>query len=187
MTKKPAWYKEEYGQGLCGDNTSCWLNAREYLNGTNITFRKDLLKKLDWFDETLGMIDKKIKYGEETMIQIRAWGLNPALRVYYSPDAFVMHLVAEYKMDILWHLRSAYQLGFSQAYFWNRNIPCRKSDLILTIGRHIAGLIKAVFQTPLRDRVRYPYWQNYAYEVWAKKMVSIAQSWVYLLHGWDSI
>lgn len=178
LKPKPFWFLDRYGTGTEIGRFPLFLQKGRYLSGSNIFFKQELLEKVGWFDSQFGMMGKKIGYGEETMVQIKAWNANPHLKVYYHPGQYIEHLVPTRKMSLFYRLKSAFMMGNSQAYFWiseneifsaQRNAPLRLIFLLLNL------LLRTWPELALRDRCRFPYWQNYVYEQTAKYMTALGQ------------
>lgn len=166
LDHKPKWFLDRYGADSKG-NKPHFLTSREYLSGMNIIFRRNILDELGWFNPHLGMTGKNLWYGEETMVQIKAWNSYPGLKVYYHPKLFVHHLVPARKMSVWNRMRMAYQIGKCQVYFWipetehkkaRSHAPWHLVNLVLRLlGKILPGIIFC-------DRKKYPFWQNYVYE-----------------------
>jgi glycosyltransferase involved in cell wall biosynthesis len=170
LTSKPAWFKDAYGTGSCGDAPR-HLTRHESLYGGNIIFQAKLLEEVGWFDPQFGMAGSKIGYGEETAVQMALWKRCPDLQVYYDPELFVYHLVPGRKMTLSWRLKAAYQMGKTQGFLWMspEELAAARKRAGWMLLYSTARLLRTVLTTPFRDRSQFPYWQNYAYEAWAKK------------------
>lgn len=144
------------------------MTDSEYLSGGNIAFRRALLASVGGFDETLGMLGSRLRYGEETAILHKLWRRNPGLIVYYSPAMAVQHLVRPEKMRLLWAMRTAFADGrdsywvfAGEAYpegGWRTWFVSAGQSLWRLAG----DLGRGAFS---RDRARYPYLENFVYEV----------------------
>jgi glycosyltransferase involved in cell wall biosynthesis len=110
LVELPKWYKESYGSWTLGD-VEIPIAETEWINGTNMVFRRTLLLELGGFNENMGMTGKEIAYGADTEIFRRI--KEKRLPVYYVPDMVVEHLIADYKMSLRWMLMSYYRNGFS--------------------------------------------------------------------------
>lgn len=175
LDPKPIWFLDRYETGSLGD-TERYLSSREYLNGSNIVFRRDLLEELGGFEPRFGMHGSRLGYGEETMLMIKAWERHQGLRVHYHPALLVYHLVPRSKMSLLFKIRMSYSMGKSQVYFWKsearhgnvrHEAPKELMRIVFRIG-------KSIVKTISRDRDRYPYWQNYLYECTARYVSALA-------------
>lgn len=166
QTRKPAWFIDEYGSGLLGDNAR-YLTQKEYLSGMNIVFKRSLLCKLGGFKTCLGMYGGKMWYGEETKLMIDAWEVNPQLKVYYEPDLLVYHLVPSSKMTLINILKTAFLKGKSQAYFWIPKEQVHTARLhapfviIMDLFRLFYRLLEGIV---FLNRHKYPHWQNFVVE-----------------------
>lgn len=162
---KPKWFKESYESAIYG-NSRLFTN-KEFLNGTNMVFRKDILEKGNWFDPLFGMAGKKIAYAEETDLQIRLWKLYPGLKVFYCSDLVVYHLVPWGKMSVKDRLKRSYMMGKSQAYMWVDKDEAESNKIKASyqlIKTFLSLIITAIPRLIVRDMEKYPFWQNYVYE-----------------------
>lgn len=123
FTDKPKWYKDEYGSwSLPGGERP--MRQGEFVRGTNMVFRRDVLPEVGGFDETLGHVGENIAYGEEPNLHARL--IKNGEVIYYCPDIVVEHLVTPQKMDVKWMLSSAYKAGsvapkmFQMSWPWAR-------------------------------------------------------------------
>ena len=185
LDSKPAWFKDEYGMSSLGDRAR-WLNAREYLTGGNFIVTRTFLDACQWFDPSLGMSGKRVWYGEETKVQMDAHEMYGGdARIYYDPRIAVQHLVPLRKMSVAWRLRSAFQSGGSQAYFWGPAAPPSAIRSMYGALRTLLVLVlRDSFRLWLRDRTAYPHWQNYAYERVAKQCRVLGAQLRYTTDSW---
>jgi glycosyltransferase involved in cell wall biosynthesis len=161
-SSKPKWFKDSYGSMSLGDKAHS-LGKYEFLSGGNIFFRKSLLKEIGGFDPKLGMVGNKIAYGEETAIQIYVRKSMPSELLYYDPDLYVHHLVRENKMTLRWQLKHSFTTG--QYCYKISNLKKDTNYRMEKKGiRVIVSIIYAAIITPLRDKEKYPYVQNYVCE-----------------------
>ena len=97
LNEKPNWFKDEYEIRMHQENTG-WLKKENYLSGSNMLFKRDILHEFKGFDTNLGMTGKKIAYGEETELVMRLHNANKKL--YYDRKLIVKHLVPEFKQHL---------------------------------------------------------------------------------------
>lgn len=110
QTPMPEWFPRDYGCWDLGPEVRTLANS-EYLNGTNMVFRRSLLQAMGGFDATLGMRGGELAYGEETELMMRMH--RQGMPIYYVPAIQVEHAVLDYKMRLGWLLKSAYRNGRS--------------------------------------------------------------------------
>lgn len=177
--KKPKWFKDEYESGKTSEITK-FLKKGEFLNGTNMIYKKSILNELGWFSSMFGMSGNKIAYGEETDLQIRAFNKFNDLNVYYDTELFVYHLVADAKLSLLDRFKRRYNIGKSQTYMWLTEIEvesARSNALLNLLKTLIRMVIKGIPELIIRDKTKYPFWQNIAYEKFSQYFASIGQEW----------
>lgn len=163
-TPKPPWFKDAYGSWL--PFAQATAVAPDILHGGNLFLRRDLLAKVGGFDPTLGMKGSQMAYGEETALLHYLQTTQIATRFYYEPRLFVSHLVRPEKLSLWWQLHSTFMHGRAYHAIYGREQPSFPwwAYLLLPPYTLFIGL-RTLWQSWLwRDRVRYPYWQNYLYE-----------------------
>ena len=178
VDEKPKWFLDKYETVELGE--ARMLSRKEFLNGTNILFNKNLLGSLGCFDAELGMTGNKIAYGEETSLQIIAWDKKNDLKVFYSPELKVYHLATHQKMTLVDKLLRSYKMGYSQTYLWirpecerkaHRNAPFELIKIILLF------IVKEPFNLIFRKQKSFAFPHNYIYEKWPKYFKSFGQEW----------
>ncbi len=180
-SKKPEWFRESYGS-TTNDGFSGFFNSNQYISGTSIGFRRGILEEFNWFDQNLGMTGKKIWYGEETMVQIKAWRKYPDLRVWFDQGLTIKHLIPAAKMKLKGKLRRSYNSGRSLAYLWingDRIIVVQKRAPYVLFKTILYFFIKGLPGLILHDRKKYPFWQNYVFESLSQYLASIGQEFQY--------
>lgn len=162
LTEKPDWYKDEYGTRLTATEPRL-LREKEYISGSNLFVRRDLLAGQGGFNPDLGMKGLAQGYGEETAFLIHARRVGAAKTVFYDPDLRVRHLVPARKMRIGHMLRAALNVGRDGHQVFGR----AGGRLGAATGLvRVAGTIafRMCVRMPLRARSAQPYWQNYMRE-----------------------
>jgi hypothetical protein len=99
-------------------------------------------------------------------LQQRLRRSHPGLCIYYEPRLSIRHWVAPARMRLLPELRRRFTAGR-----WNYRIFAGGRHRLST--RHLLALlllppwiaVEALVGVWLRSPRRYPYWQNYVYEV----------------------
>lgn len=166
LAEKPAWFRDAYGAVQKTDSARP-LRAGEFLNGGNMIWRKDLLVALGGFDTAFGMRGTSIGYGEETEFQLRLRVRDPQALLYYDPDLFAYHLVRPEKWAWPWLVRARFADG-RQHYHAAPNAHFRQSARLSTIVKVAVRCVlvgwELSFGALLRNRVKYPYAQNFWYE-----------------------
>jgi glycosyltransferase involved in cell wall biosynthesis len=180
---KPFWYKDAYGSREPAESTR-WLQENESLTGNNMFFRRDVLEELGGFDPRLGMTGYQVEYGEETAVQrciFYRWPDRADRAIYNVQYLFIYHLAPARKLSLRWRVVEQYQVGRSYPRMQasvGSSAPgarggCRSrrahrvlSERAITpavrlLRFHAGNFVKGFL---IRDRERYPYWQNYFYE-----------------------
>ena len=105
----PPWFPKEMTCRSLGNETR-EIRDGEWINGTNMVFRKTALEQVGGFDTGLGMVGDKVSYGEETNLVLRMKALG--MLVYYCADMVVDHAVLPYKISLWWLLKSRFANGY---------------------------------------------------------------------------
>ena len=142
----PYWFPENWGNLNLGNREK--ILKQEWLSGSNIIFNKSILKQYGGFKTNLGMKGKKLLYGEETALLARLKKAGEA--IHYVPAIRVNHLVADYKLNFWWMLKSDYWRTFSYSVL-NEN----KLDL----ARGFYYLMVSLFMFPIHlfNGLKYPF------------------------------
>lgn len=154
---KPKWLPPDFGSNytMIADRKVKPLVKVNACGGV-IVFRKEALERVGGFAGHLGMNGTQVAYGEEDLVQEKMRSLG--YQIGLDPELQIHHLVAKYKLDWRWHIRSAYAHGAAEAEVYQ--IRIRYPRIFLLIGTLLLPLLKVPY---LLGRVlvqqRY-YWQN---------------------------
>ena len=172
---RPVWFKDEYANRSLGEKAR-FLDL-EYLSGGNMFIRKDVFEDIGGFDPSLGMCGGRQAYGEETEFHERLRSRKPDARIYYDPGLMVSHLVRKEKLSVRHELRRRFITGREhvRSKFEKGLLPEAKSNerrrLLAEWMWQFKALVKVFFQGMLRrDRVEYPFFHNFMYEVAGQKI-----------------
>lgn len=163
---RPAWFLARYGS-TWKSRAPGWLSAGQYLNGSNMVWRRSVLQELGGFDLAIGPVGAKRGYSEETELQIRLLRQKPEAALYYEPQLYVHHLVRPEKWRLGWQVRDRFVRGRSDYYaqpverIRRRGLAGTAAAIVWRTADLLGDLLAAAF---FRDRVRYPAWQNRLYE-----------------------
>ena len=165
-TRKPHWFQDCYGSHVEGENARP-LTRDEYIHGANIFFRRLLLEQIGGFEPSLGMVGRKLGYGEETALLMRIRATMPDELIYYEPKLYLYHLVGSEKMTMRWLMRHHFVRGRYAYRIFDDNTPVKIGlwqllmRIICTLLVLCLDIVQGVFK---RDRTQYPYLQNYLVE-----------------------
>jgi glycosyltransferase involved in cell wall biosynthesis len=155
---RPRWFRIEYG--------NAYFLSHEYEKGFqkkfrassgNMFVRRDVFDSVQ-FDAAMGPKGNEVKPGEEMDLQERYLGAHPAERVFYEPAISVRHFIRPEKL--LLSYRAKHQFAVAMA----SPITLGHWELLLASSKAIAHLVFAPFACIFRNRAKFPFWQNYAYE-----------------------
>lgn len=164
---KPKWYLDRYGTYDDGPVARI-LDHNEYLSGTNLFIRRSLLEQLGGFHTGVGMAGTRLGYGEETAFQRHVRRERQDEMIYYEPRLVVFHLVRSEKMQLSWCAKQMFISGRD----WQRVLyetATERAHAIRACLYGIRALLALVKDMAIgilaRDRIRYPFIENYLYEV----------------------
>jgi glycosyltransferase involved in cell wall biosynthesis len=161
---KPIWFQDKYATISKGELARP-LESNEFLSGSNLFIRREILEAVKGFDQHLGPHGTSFGYGEETDLQRRIRAIFSEGCIWYEPKFYNYHLFREEKFSLLWQARAKFALGrFSYLVFSNgkHQLELRHLLGVLFMPFKIAYLIS--FGLILRDRNKFPYPQNYYFE-----------------------
>jgi glucosyl-dolichyl phosphate glucuronosyltransferase len=143
LSDLPTWFPPEYGRLSFGDQIHPIQLVEEWIPGSNMVFRRNILEQFGGFDEALGMKGTTTAYMEEIdlLLKLNAQGIE----ILYVPTLKVRHLIADYKMSLGWLLKSLYAAGCSaqQTTLHDRTASTHALAVLKTFG-----LIFVKFCTP---------------------------------------
>ncbi len=178
------WIKADYYRSDHGDQ-SLNLSDEKYLFGGNLIVPKSVFERVGVFSVKFGHSGSKMDYGEDTDFLIRAE--KEGVTQFYDPGLLVWHHISTHKQNLDWLIhqkrRSSYQKAYlyvihhqdmtdPKKYFMNRMYFLRKT-VVATFDLLVCWLGMAA-----RDRVLYPYFQNYYIE-------KILPAYGVMLYAWN--
>jgi glucosyl-dolichyl phosphate glucuronosyltransferase len=163
---KPRWFKDSYGSHEPFKEARILKNEECIkIFGMNMCFCRALLETIGGFDIRLGMCGEKIAYCEETALILHISNTMTDELIYYDPRLYVYHLVREKKMTVRWFVRTWFARGQYSNYCSDLPQSNRRLQLVKRTVHQLriiaVHLARATFR---RNRMRYPYSQNYLYE-----------------------
>lgn len=136
-TPLPGWFPPEFGTFELGPKEFSLNATTEFLCGTNMVFKRDVLLDIGGFSPDLGMSGNKLSYGEETRLQIDLKRLG--YEIFYVPTLKVKHLIAPEKMKLQWLIRSVYAVGRCSSTTF-----CTQRTLVSCCAGMCYGLVHAL-------------------------------------------
>jgi glucosyl-dolichyl phosphate glucuronosyltransferase len=178
-TPKPAWMHDQYLTLSWGDEARR-LGEREHLFGGNMAWPVELLRKVGGFSTAIGRVGSNREYGEETEIQMRAEKAG-ACR-WFDPQLFNFHHVPASHMRASWFVKSRWYHGKAKGRIFLRDLvktdrrpPFRVAGTwYRSASRHGLSIFGRLLLLPVRDRTRYPGYQNYIIEVICPKVSGLS-------------
>jgi glucosyl-dolichyl phosphate glucuronosyltransferase len=155
---RPRWFKIEYGNAyFLKYGFKRGLQDQFRASGGNMFVRRDVFEE-HRFDLTLGMIGRRLKIGEETDLQERFLRSHNSEGIFYEPALVVHHFILPRKMQLSYRA----ELIFSAAFGSPDNVSLQR--VLIALCKIMIFAIISPIRCILRDREKYPYWQNDIYE-----------------------
>lgn len=161
---KPKWLPKNFGTNKIDKPKKIKKVKHDLIHGGVMVIKKEVLMKVGGFSVNFGMTGDKIAYGEETALFLQmekegfSLGFNPLLKID--------HLVAQYKLNLIWHIKAAYAHGRDGGRIYTNKftkIGLIKSIIVVGIFP-LPKLIKKLFVD------RNYYWQFFFLD-WLKPIV----------------
>jgi len=137
----PPWFPKEYGSRSLGNETRK-LRKNEWLNGTNMAFKKSALVDIGGFDNSIGMTGDKISYGEETQLVFRMF--ERGMQIYYSAEMCVTHSILPKRLILSCLLFSYFANGYDcvKVFSYKGNAISFLPSLIKGVGRALVIFLR---------------------------------------------
>lgn len=129
INEKPDWFKDEYEIRIHRESSG-WMSGNDTFSGSNMIWKKTLLKSLGGFDAKLGMVGNRVAYGEETALV--NYAIQKGYHIYYELGLVIRHLVPHYKFNFIYFLNQQLQQAQSiySDEFINKEIIDERSYII---------------------------------------------------------
>lgn len=181
---KPKWFLDRYNANQKGDQPR-FLRDDEYLSGTNMVWRRSVVEALGGFDNQMGLTGRNLARGDEVNLMSRARRQSDSFRIYYEPAAVVYHLTRPETTKLVYWVNRSLAAGFNHTQVWPDDAysasPVR---LLLWLAKTAARTLAKLAVSPvLRNRSKYPYWQNVAYECVLPDFYRLGKLWHPVRHA----
>lgn len=111
----PDWFSDEMEIRTWG-NEAGFLQpprARYGFSGANMSFKRDILQKYGGFSTDYGIVDGKLRMGEDTELFFRVYDHEPFF--WYDPEIRVQHWVPVSTMTLWYQIKRSYLAGIANA------------------------------------------------------------------------
>ena len=160
-TSAPAWFRDEWASGGHARPRG-WLATGDTLSGGNLFVRRALIEQVGGFDVALGPVGDAMAYGEDSVLQLRLFGLG--VRAWNEPDLRVEQVVRPEKYSLVWLLRDAFRRGRDQSRQHGHHGNAAAAAAAAKAAARLAAAAAATVSTPWRDRRSHPFWQQHVFE-----------------------
>lgn len=165
ISKKPIWFRDEYGSKNLGDSPRS-LAVSEVFAGGNVVFEAKSLRSSGGFDPDFCKPSDKWTYGDEDLPQLRLRLQYPDREFYYDPRLYIKHLVRPERLNLFRAARECFAMG--RAYVKVHGIPESEYRVFPYARRLVQNYVifacKSILVSWFRNRNRYRYLQNYIVE-----------------------
>ncbi|HEV2915720.1 MAG TPA: glycosyltransferase family 2 protein [Pyrinomonadaceae bacterium] len=179
ITEKPAWFQDAYNMDYKGDAPRP-LEEGEFLNGSNMVWRRSVVEHLGRFNAKLGLMARGLARGDETSLMIQAREEIPNFKAFYHPEIIVYHLTRPETFSLWYWARRSFSQGSHDREVWNTK-RARQRPRYLRLAQFVgaATLVgaKGVRALVQRDRAHHPYWKNYCYELMMPDVYRLGAIW----------
>jgi glycosyltransferase involved in cell wall biosynthesis len=165
ITDKPDWFRDAYNSDDKGSEPH-YLGEHEFLNGSNMIWRRALVEQLGGFNANIGLMERGLARGDETNLMVQARKEIPSFKAFYHPDIVVYHLTRPETFSLWYWTRRSFSQGSHDQEVWNQSVRERPRVVRLAQFLGVATLIGAKGAKGLitRDRAHHPHWENFYYE-----------------------
>jgi glycosyltransferase involved in cell wall biosynthesis len=112
--RRPSWFQDRYETASWGEAPRL-LERHEYFYGLNVAFRRDLILRAGGFDPDLGMKGTALGFAEDAEVFDRLWAASGGdLVSLYLPEAYVVHLIPETRVDPIYRMKRSFVIGLTQ-------------------------------------------------------------------------
>jgi glucosyl-dolichyl phosphate glucuronosyltransferase len=151
----PRWFKQSYGDAyFVPMSFERGFQPRFKASSGNMFVRRDVFQQVQ-FNNNLGVKGGELKLGEEIELQEQYFRLTLGASAYYEPDLVVSHFVMPWKLSLRYRAKRLMEAGAQTKKQGMQPKAMVKGTIITAL---------APFRILLRDRAKYPYWQNFIYE-----------------------
>lgn len=117
--------------------------------GSNMSFRHTVFEEVGYFDSKFGLVDDKMKTGEETEFSIRALNKLNDSKIMYVPNAVVFHKIYRFRKSFIFLLKRCYGYGYAIANI-GRSKKSIDDKLESTESNFLTHLLKFSFPQRLK-------------------------------------
>lgn len=136
--RRPAWFQDRYETASWGEQSRL-LGPGEYFYGLNVAFDRDLLLRAGGFDPGLGMKGTALGFAEDAEVfdRLSAEAKGRLISVYL-PQAYVLHLIPDERLEPLYRLKRYYVIGQTRAFCEIQHRPDQRTYIIARAARKFA-------------------------------------------------
>jgi glycosyltransferase involved in cell wall biosynthesis len=156
---RPRWFKIEYGNAyFLTYRFQKGFHSQFRPSGGNMFVKREVFGALR-FDNSFGMRGSRVGIREEIDLQerFRRDHISQDL-FFYDPELLIRHFILPEKMTLTYRIKRVFAAGVVNG----RSINLLK--LLFELAKVACFLLVSPFRCIFRDRRKYPFWQNDAYE-----------------------
>jgi glycosyltransferase involved in cell wall biosynthesis len=179
LTEKPDWFLDSYNSSLDKGAEARYLRDDEFLNGTNMIWRRSVVEELGGFNAHVGLTERGLARGDETNLIVHARRTLPHFRAFYHPGIIVYHLTRPETFSLWYWARRSFSQGRHDYGMWNKTTQKRSKVLRLAQFLSAATMVGARGAKSFvqRDRGSFPRWENYWFETMMPEIYRLGEVW----------
>jgi glycosyltransferase involved in cell wall biosynthesis len=160
LVEPPAWFR--YNRMEKGSERRV-LDKSEFLSGANLVWKRSVVEELGGFG-AVGLVGRGLLRGDETQLLLRLRAHKPSCVVVYDPSLVIHHLTRPETTSIGYWIERTFQQGRNHSAVYGSSERERVRDGFEILARSAYLVGAGISSLVLRDRARFPYWQNYWFE-----------------------
>ena len=116
------------------------------------------------FNPNLGMTGNKLRYGEDTKLIVDARNIITNVKIYYTPELKIKHMVKMKNFLLLYIMKSKFIAGWQKIDVYGKQ-NLSKFRFFVNINIALFKIISLlIFGFFFRNRDKYYYFENFVYE-----------------------
>ena len=114
---RPFWFPEEL-DWIIGCSYKGFPDSKTFIRnpiGCNMSFKKQIFKRVGYFRNTIGRVGKMLIGSEEMEFSLRILEKIPRAKIIYDPSAIVYHMVSKNRTNLKYLIKRSFFEGVSKA------------------------------------------------------------------------
>lgn len=152
ISGRVTWIPEEFywAMGCSYKNQKNTVHCVRSNFGSNMSFRSTIFEEVGHFDDEFGLVDEKMRTGEETEFSIRALNKFKDSKIIHVPDAVVFHKIYKFRKSCIFLLKRCHGYGYAIANI-GKSKKLIDDKLESTESNFLTHLLKFSFPVRLKN------------------------------------